>query len=573
MIILSVFAFFAGVVTILSPCILPILPIILSGSVNGSHKKAFGIVGGFVISFTFFTLFLTTIVRLTGIPSHTLRTLSVIIILLFGISLLIPKFQLLLDQLFVKLNRFVPKNQSGEGFGAGILIGATIGLLWTPCVGPILASVISLALSGSVTAESILITFSYSLGTAIPMLAIILGGQKVLNTIPILSKNSAKIQKIFGVVMILTALAIYFNFDRKFQTFVLDTFPKYGTGLTKIEENQQVLDNINIIGGGGNRLNNLDTLQKSQVNAPEIIEGGEWFNLPQGTESLSIKELKGKVVLVDFWTYTCINCIRTLPYIQSWHEKYEKDGLVIIGVHTPEFEFEKSPDNLRKAISDFKLTYPIIQDNNYSTWKAYDNHYWPAKYLVDKDGYIRYTHFGEGEYDETEKIIQDLLKETGAEVSLKIDNPNYDIESRTPELYLGYGRMGYFATPNQIKEDKYSEYKYPDELAINHFAFQGEWNIESEKSIPKKGSKLALGYEAKNVFLVMKTQNGEGKVKVLIDGKEPTKDQTGKDVVDGEATIAENRLYELVSLEKSGKHTLELEFLDDNIEVYAFTFG
>ena len=579
MLLLIIFAFLAGIVTILSPCILPILPIVLSGSVVGGRKRPLGVVTGFIVSFTFFTLFLTAIVRSFGISASALRNFSVVVIFMFGLALVIPGFQKFTETFFAKLSKFTPKASGKSGFMGGLLIGVSIGLIWTPCVGPILGSVISLALTGEVTGSAAIITLSYSIGTAIPMLAIVYGGRNLLNKVPWLLGNTGKIQKVFGLLMILTAIAIYFNYDRAFQAYVLDKFPNYGTGLTSLEDNEAVNSVLDQFKGGdefnkedmGKPMNEL--LDPEGVSAPELIQGGQWFNLSAGSRSLTLQELRGKVVLVDFWTYTCINCIRTLPYLRNWHDKYSDKGLVIIGVHTPEFEFEKSAENLQKAIDDFRLEYPIMQDNNYSTWRAYNNRYWPAKYLVDKNGRIRYTHFGEGKYDETEQVIQELLLEAGQVVDEKIENLEYNISSRTPELYLGYGRMGFFATPLQLKKDQKSTYTLPEEIAIHHFAYGGNWKVGREFSMPYEGASLVLGFEAKDVFLVMRPIGEEsGRVKAILDGKEVALG-AGEDVSEGIVTIDRDRLYRLLDLEGPGQHYLRLDFLDSNIELYAFTFG
>ena len=506
MLLLLGFAFVAGIVTVLSPCILPILPIILSSSIGG-RAKPYGIVLGFVTSFTVFTLFLTAIVKATGIPADSLRSVSILILFGFGLSLLFPKFQEVLEIMFSKFSRFVPDNSKKSGFGGGFVIGLSVGLLWTPCVGPILASVISLALTGEVTVQAFLITLAYSLGTAIPMFLIMTGGRKVVEKI-----NPVKIQKMFGVIMILTAIGIYFNVDRKFQTWVLDTFPNYGTNLTKFEEKV------------------FEKEEKININtAPELIPGGSWF----GSAPLTIAQLRGKVVLVDFWTYTCINCQRTFPYLRTWHEKYKDQGLVIIGVHSPEFEFEKDPKNLAVAIKDFQLPYPIVQDNDFATLRAYNNRYWQAKYLIDKNGVIRYTHFGEGAYDETEKIIQTLL-----EVEQSIENPKYKVDARTPELYLGLDRRG------------------------NQVVFAGVWDDQAEYTNPKKGASLSLNFEAKEVFLVMNSKDKPAVVKVYLDN-----------VFVKNIVVDSDKLYTILELETAGKHLLKLEFEDDNAELYAFTFG
>lgn len=485
--------------------------------------------------------------------------------------MLIPKFQIFLEILFSKLSQFLPQSQNKTGFGGGIIIGLSLGLLWTPCVGPILASVISLAITGAVTLDAFFITLAYSLGTAIPMFFIMIAGQTALRKAPWLLNNASKIQQGFGILMILTAIAIFFNFDRSFQTFILNTFPNYGTGLTKFEDNPQIQNALQKLSG---EKADEEKVGKAMFDlapegdpAPEIIPGGEWFNSPP----LTLKSLRGKVVLIDFWTYSCINCQRTFPYLKSWWEKYKDKGLVIIGVHAPEFEFEKNPENVKKALKDFGLTYPVVQDNNFETWRAYKNRFWPAKYFIDKDGQLRNTHFGEGDYDESEKIIQELLSETGSDLSqTKINNPEYKIYAQTPESYLGYERMEFLASPDYLVRDALGSYTSPKNLPENQFAFTGDWNVMNQYSNPQKGAGLLLNFSAKNVYLVMRAKSGESKVKVFVDGKQQF---PGKDVKDGIITVNADTLYELVDLPDPGRHILKLEFLDSDTEVYAFTFG
>lgn len=545
--LLVLFAFLGGMVTILSPCILPILPIVLSGSVTGGRERPWGVITGFIASFTFFTLFLSMIVKATNVSADALRTISVVIIAGFGISLLIPAFQMITERLFSRLTRLVPQTGvTRSDFFGGLLIGASLGLLWTPCVGPILASIIALAATSQVTADTIVITAAYAVGTAIPLLAITYGGRSLLTKNPWLVTNTGRIQKAFGLLMIITALGIFFQVDRKFQAYILDRFPNYGAGLTKLEDTSSVR-------------NALQQVQRKEStmesNAPELILGGTWFN----SEPLSIKSLRGQVVLVDFWTYTCINCIRTLPYLKAWHTKYSSKGLTIIGVHTPEFAFEKNPDNVARAIKDFGIEYPVMQDNDYATWNAYANRYWPAKYLVDKNGKIRYTHFGEGDYDETEKVIQELLGQTGP-----IDNPQYHISARTPETYLGNWRIANIASPEEIVQDVATLYSIPPKLARNTFALGGTWTVGYEYAMPATGAKLVFRFDAADVFLVMRPKTGasSGRVRVTLDG----------DFVK-EVNVDADKLYTLIELPIAGEHLLELEFLDTTLELYAFTFG
>ncbi|MEK7591823.1 MAG: cytochrome c biogenesis protein DipZ [Patescibacteria group bacterium] len=583
MILLIAFAFLAGVVTILSPCILPILPIILSSTIGGQNigkSRPTGVVIGFILSFTFFTLFLSTIVKLSGISADILRLISVVVIAGFGVSLLIPQFQVLVERLFSKLAGFMPSSQGRnslpagrQGFGGGLLIGLSVGLLWTPCVGPILASVISLAITGTVTFDAFLITLAYALGTAIPMFLIMLGGQNALRRIPWLFANTANIQKAFGVLMILTAIGIFLNVDRKFQTFIISTFPQYGVGLTKFEDNETIKNKLKMIGGNEVKKEDMgkptfSLPEQKDPKAPELIPGGVWFN----SDPLTLAQLKGKVIIIDFWTYTCINCQRTFPYLKKWYEKYKDQGLVIIGVHSPEFEFEKSEKNLAQAIKDFKLPYPIVQDNDFETWRAYNNHYWPAKYFIDKDGNIRYTHFGEGGYDESEKWIQELLKETGSvDVSGIIKNdPAVQNFARTPESYLGYARLDRFSSPENISENKESLYTVPSVLSANTFAYDGKWTVMSEYANPQKNSRLLFNFDAKEVYLVMRPKKDTARIKVLVDGKEQ---YFGEDTKEGRVTVDSDRLYKLILLPIPGRHTMTLEFEDGNAELFAFTFG
>lgn len=576
MILLIAFAFLAGIITILSPCILPILPVVLSGSVGSGKRKPLGIVTGFILSFTFFTLFLSTIVRSTGIPADALRSISIVIILVFGFSLLLPQFQKWMELLFSKLSSKASVQGVHEGFGGGLLIGLSLGLVWTPCVGPIIASVITLAATSDVSFAAFLITLAYAIGTAIPMFAIMYGGRGILQRVPWLLPNTTRIQKVFGVLMILTAIGIFLNIDRKFQTYILDTFPQYGVGLTQIEDNQVVKNQLDKLfqknaekSTTGKPMNEVSG-QKSPK-APEIIPGGNWFN----TRPLTMQGLKGKVVLIDFWTYSCINCQRTFPYLREWHAKYKDKGLVIIGVHSPEFAFEKEEKNVAEALKDFNLTYPVVQDNDFATWQAYENRYWPAKYLIDKDGVIRYTHFGEGEYEETEKMIQDLLQETGQPVNMDVTKEQESIDhgNISPETYLGSLRMEYLVGIGKAGIGP-QQFVLAENVPVNQFSLGGGWLIQTEHAKANQNAVIVYNFTAEKVYLVMNPGQTPGKVKVFINGKVANNKNAGKDVKDGIVTVDRDRLYELIDLKgKTENHLLRLEFLTPGIEAFAFTFG
>ncbi|HYD35739.1 MAG TPA: cytochrome c biogenesis protein DipZ [Vitreimonas sp.] len=577
MIILVTFAFLAGVVTILSPCILPVLPIILSGSVGDGHRRPLGIVAGFVLSFTFLTLALSSLVKATGVSPDWLRLLAVGVIAVFGVALLLPQVQVVMEKLFSRLSTLLPRQNTQDGFIAGMIVGVSLGILWAPCVGPILAAVITLALTSEVTFLAVIITLAYALGTGLPMLAITYGGRALLQRVPWLLRNTARIQKGFGVVMIAIAVALFMNWDRQFQTWVLSTFPGYGVGLTRFEATPQVEEQLRRLDGTqapdqtgdqfGFRL--PQSLSQPGKPAPDVTEGGSWLN----SAPLSLAELKGKVVLIDFWTYSCINCIRTLPYLRGWHEKYADQGLVIIGVHTPEFEFEKKTTNVEMAIADFELKYPVVQDNEFKIWKAYENRFWPAKYLIDAQGNIRYFHSGEGAYDETEAAIQFLLKEAGSSsVSNSLTEsaePSFH-RYQTPETYLGYVRHQFFANSFDLKKDGVKGYQAVP-LDTHYWTLDGQWRITREYTEPVQApATLRLQFTGKEVYLVMGADHPT-EFLVKVNGQLQF---LGEDVSpDGKGSVAEHRLYKLVkSPELLENATLEL-VLSPGIKAFAFTFG
>lgn len=588
MTILLIFAFLAGIVTVLSPCILPVLPIVLSGSVGEGKKRPLGIIAGFITSFTFFTLFLSTIVTRTGISADALRTFSVLVVIVFGLSLLIPAFTKQLEKLFTLFSRFGPSSQA-HGFGGGFAIGLSLGLVWTPCVGPILASVISLAITGTVTGSAFLITLAYAIGTGLPMLAITYGGRNLLQKSPWLLQNTQKIQKGFGVVMIATGLAIFFNVDRTFQTWVLEKFPSYGVGLTRFEDNELVKSQLEELNSNpkeddmGKPLFDVQE-EANYPTAPELIGGTNWLN----SEPLTLEDdLRGKVVLIDFWTYSCINCIRTFPYVTSWYEKYKDSDFVIVGVHSPEFEFEKNPDNVTAAMEEYGITYPVVQDNDFKIWRAYNNRYWPAHYLIDKNGKIRYTHFGEGKYQETENKIRELLGEEPISEGVGESALSQFTSRRfqTQETYLGYLRAESYTTQNQIETDKEKDYQLSRDLPEDAVGLSGNWTVADEyveagtPSETEEMPSLTLNFQAQKVHLVMDApeqakSSGSAYVEVLLDGQPLNQKYWTQDMDEkGRIQIEAAKKYDILDLgEDYGRHLVTLKF-SPGIQAFAFTFG
>lgn len=552
MIILLAFAFVSGLVTIAAPCIWPLLPIILSASTTGGKRKPMGITLGIILSFAFFTLTISYLVKIIPFDPNILRFFAVVVIGILGLTLIVPKLSQIFEGWVSRLSssvgtkvqaRSLPAGR--QGFKSGLVTGLALGLVWSPCAGPILATIATLAATRTVNLEIVLVTLAYVAGVGVPLFVFALAGSWFFTKSKVLSKYTGRIQQVFGVIMILTAIGIYTNYDKVLQARLLDAFPSYSRFLFDLESNEKVKEQLDMLKKKKEEMerDNLDNLGR----APEFAGIFKWL----GTEPLTIQQLRGKVVLVDFWTYTCINCIRTLPHIVSWHEKYKDQGFVVIGVHTPEFEFEKKTENVLQAMKQYNIRYPVAQDNDYKTWRAYDNQYWPAKYLIDKDGNIRYTHFGEGAYEETEANIQKLLVEKGTKVSTKIDTlPDQTPQGmQTPETYLGSLRMNR---------------KAPDEkgLPLHYFSLNGDWKTEDEYSQSGKKSSLTLHFYASTVFLVMNPTKGNGKVKVFLDGK-----------LIKTITLDKDRLYELVKLTKKEGHILKLEFLNEGIKIFAFTFG
>ncbi len=613
MAILIAFAFLSGIITILSPCILPVLPVVLSGGVGGGKGRPFGVVAGFVASFTVFTLTLSTIVQALGIPVDAMRWVAVVLIIGFGAMILVPWLR---DRFEMFASRVANLGQKGTssavqaagtsartGFWTGIPVGLGLGLIWTPCVGPIMASVISLAITQRVDGGSVIITLAYTLGTSIPMLAVMIGGRALLNRVPSLTRNASKIQKAFGVIMILVGVAIGLGWDRQFQAAVLKALPNYGAGLTSIETTAPVQNALKArnstgaamaatgtplpAGGAANRVFTgapEEPLAKGIPGdyglAPEFITRGPWFNtrgVAPGTAgsaagpspALTLADLRGKVVIVDFWTYSCVNCVRTIPYLKAWYDAYKDKGLVIVGVHTPEFEFEKNPSNVARAIKELGVGWPVVQDNDYAQWNAYSNLYWPAHYFMDARGRVRYFHFGEGEYADSERVIQALLSEAGATVGGIVSKPGPAIDTDTPETYLGYERARGFASAVKPVPDAAVRYSPAGTPSNGQWSLAGEWTIAKDHISTGSSGVLELGFRARNVFLVIEPMRAGGKIAVFLDGKASS---DTPDVKNGVLMARESRLYQLVGLASSGPHVLRLR-VESGLKLFAFTFG
>jgi cytochrome c biogenesis protein CcdA/thiol-disulfide isomerase/thioredoxin len=592
MAVLLAFAFLSGVITILSPCILPVLPIVLAGGSSGGKARPFGVIAGFVVSFSFFTLALSAIVQALGVPADAMRYVAIALITLFGVVMLVPRLR---DAFDLAVSRIASRGGVGKapskpkaGFWGGIPVGLSLGLVWTPCVGPIMASVISLALTQKVDGGSIFVTLAYTFGTAIPMLAIMLGGRALIAKVPGLQKRAGAIQRVFGVVMILMGVALAFQWDRQIQTAILKAFPSYGSGLTAIEGLAPVKKALaarsgspgaqaiaasasGVFSGAPADSTGTDALGDYGA-APAFVAAGPWFNtlaatagIPAQSAALDLASLRGRVVLVDFWTYSCINCIRTIPYLKSWYEAYKDKGFVI------EFAFEKVSTNVSRAMRDLGVTWPVVQDNDYSQWNAYANKYWPAHYLIDAKGRVRAWHFGEGDYAGTEAQIRELLAEAGTTLNAGlVSAPAPALAAITQETYLGYERGKGFASAVEPLPDKAIDYRPARVPATGEWNLKGQWTIAGQYITPASAGSLWLGFDAKDVYVVAEPAGvGGGSIAAFVDGA-PAADTS--DLRGGNVNPDSSRLYHIVALPSGGSHVLRLD-VKGKLRLFSFTFG
>src|SRR5712692_8819385 len=447
----------AGVITAVSPCILPVLPIVLAGGASSeSRRRPFAIVGGVVASFTTFTLAAAALLSALGLPQDLLRNVAIGLLFVLAATLVFPRLAILLERPFAFLSR-----RRGGDLGGGFLLGTSLGLVFVPCAGPVLATVTVLGAQHRVGLDTVLLTLAYAVGVAIPMLLVALGGQRASRR---LRAGGPAFRRVMGVVLAGAAIAIVFNLDRSLQTHL----GGYTNALQKhVELTKGAQKRLKELRGGGSAFA-AATATGSRLpdlgRAPDFRGISHWLNTPTG-RPLTLAGLRGKVVLVDFWTYSCINCLRTLPYLKAWDARYRSRGLTILGVHTPEFAFEHDLGNVRTAVKRLGVRYPVALDNSYGTWKAYSNNYWPADYLVDQAGRVRDVHFGEGNYAQTERNIR-LLLEAGKTRALPQAGRDADrtpTELRTPESYLGYLRIGnYMGSP--LRTDRRATYRFPASL-------------------------------------------------------------------------------------------------------------
>ena len=554
MIVLVPIAFAAGVITAFTPCILPVLPIVLAGGGTGSRRRPYAIAAGLVVTFTAFLLAGAWLWGLLGIDEKHQIQIGAAMLLLLAVILVVPQLAELLERPFALLTR----RRTGD-LGGGFLLGASLGLVFVPCGGPVLAALSANAATDRVGAWVVVIALAYALGAAVPLLAIAYGSRRIAMNF---RQNAPLVRIGAAAFMAAGALVIYNGWAESLQTKV----PGYAKWVQDaVEGNSAASQRLDRLSGrttpaftaGRDRLASrlVEVPLKDYGQAPDLEDISGWIN----SKPLSLESLRGKVVLVDFWTYSCINCLRTLPYLESWDKRYRSRGLVIIGVHTPEFGFEHDLGNVRDAVRRLKVRYPVALDNDYGTWKAYANNYWPAHYLIDQQGNVREVHIGEGDYAKTDHNIR-LLLEAGAHRPLPKDLVERDRtprELRTPETYLGYLRIqNYVGSP--LRTDRAATYSFPSGLDLDTFAYAGTWTVEGERIVAGEKARLRLRFTAQKVHLVL---GGRGSLAVEVDGK-PVET----------VRVDSDRLYTLASFPRPRNGVLDLRF-SPGLSAYAFTFS
>ena len=581
-------AFLAGIVTAISPCVLPVLPVAMAGAVTGGRRRPVGVVVGFVITLVVFTLALTEALAAIGLSASSQRNLGVVLLVGFGLTMVIPAFGDRLSGALAPLTRLggrLPRD--GEGFFGGILMGAGLGLVWAPCAGPVFSAIAAANATGTGGAEKWVVLFTYALGAAVPMLAIMFGGQKLANR---LKPRALAVRAGMGVLLVASGALIFTGLDTRFTAWIVDSVPGYTESLQAAERSGGATDALADLQGRNAsdavaastptpRPKPARTTPATQVavnlpvygDAPELAGITNWYN-DAGTPH-TLAKLRGRVVLIDFWTYSCVNCIRTLPHLRELDTTYRDKGLTILGVHTPEFAFEKDPNNVRTAIRDLGVTWPVALDPDYGTWNAWGNRYWPAEYLIDRDGKVRAFKFGEGNYDKTEDEVRMLLAETGARTKTVPETGPTGSKPLTPESYLGAARMERFDATPAIVAGTPLRYTAPDSLPTDHLAYSGTATVRDEEVEAGADFAIDLTFQAQRVFLVL---GGDGKPlvgQVLLDGRPIPPKLAGPDVgANGRLVVTDHRLYQLVDLGTHGSGRLSIK-LAPGTRAYAFTFG
>ncbi|MNM61546.1 Thiol-disulfide oxidoreductase YkuV [compost metagenome] len=584
---LLVLAYLGGVLTLLSPCILPVLPFVFARSDRPFLRSGLPLLIGMALMFAVVASLAAVGSQWVAQANQIGRWIALVVMAMFALALLWPAFanRLLspLQRLGVRLSASADEGRAGVG--TSLLIGVATGLLWAPCAGPILGLILTgAALQGANVGTSGLL-LAYALGAATSLaLALWIGGR----VFAVLKRHLGAgewIRRGLGVAALLAVVAIAMGWD----TGVLTRLSTVSTA--RLE--QGLLDALpgQAPAAGGSMM--MMAADDSAMPAlpvegtlPSLAGATGWLNSPP----LDAQALRGKVVLVDFWTYSCINCLRAMPHVREWAERYRDHGLVVIGVHAPEFAFERDVRNVQRAVDDLKVSYPVAIDNDFAIWRGFNNRYWPAHYFIDAQGQIRAHHFGEGNYAQSEQIIRQLLREAGntlpgdgaPAMTMEAARDGVEREAdmnnlKSPETYLGRARAENFASPGGLYAGRAADYRVPATLKLNQWALDGRWTVgEEDAQLQQAGGRIAFRFHARDLHLVLAPQDTGKPVrfKVRIDGQMPGASAGGDVSADGSGQVDGNRLYQLIRQDGAvQERTFEIEFLDPGVRAYAFTFG
>jgi cytochrome c biogenesis protein CcdA/thiol-disulfide isomerase/thioredoxin len=584
--ILFLLAYLGGVLTIVSPCILPVIPFVLARADHPFLRNGLPMLIGMALAFAVVASLASVAGGWVVSANQYGRMAALALLAVFGLTLLFPE---LADRLMrplvavgARLSASADQSQDASLF-TPLLLGVATGFLWAPCAGPVLGLILTGAALQGASVRTTLLLLTYAAGAATSLALALLVGGRVFAAMKRSIGAGEWIRRGLGAAVLIAIVAIALGLDTGFLTNV-----SLG-GTTALE--QSLLDklrpNEKTAMSGGPAMTRTPSSGQAEAELPiedlkpSLAGAQEWLN----SKPLSIEELKGKVVLVDFWTYSCINCLRSIPYVRAWAEKYRDHGLVVIGVHAPEFAFERNVGNVKKAVETFKIDYPVAIDNDYTIWRAFENEYWPAHYFIDANGKVRHHHFGEGEYDESERVIQKLLAEAGNKniptgtvavngSGAEAASAKADVDS--PETYIGYDRSNHFISPGGVVQDESHLYA-AGEPQLNEWSLVGKWTVGNERAqLDEKDGRIVYRFHARDLHLVLGPSGESGNIRfrVMIDGKPPG-EAHGMDIdADGNGVVTTQRLYQLIRAPGPVvDRTFEIEFLDPGVQAYAFTFG
>ncbi|TQF73834.1 cytochrome c biogenesis protein DipZ [Rhodococcus spelaei] len=578
--------FLGGLITGISPCILPVLPVIFfSGAQNartresarspevagdvliaappptrsvGEALRPYRVIAGLVLSFSVFTLAGSALLTLLHLPQDAVRWAGLVVLTLIGLGLIFPRVEHLLERPFARL----PQRQVGAG-KSGFGLGLALGVLYVPCAGPVLAAIVVAGATGQIGLQTVALTLSFAIGAALPLLIFALAGRRVAERVSAFRNHQRQIRVVGGLLMIALAVGLVFNLPAVLQRAI----PDYTGGLQdKVAGSSQVQEKLNlggIVTDQNRELSNCSSDAATLENcgtAPDITGITGWLNTPGGAP-IDLTSLRGKVTLVDFWAYSCINCQRAIPHVVDWYNTYRDAGLEVIGVHTPEYAFERVESNVAAGAAGLHIDYPIALDTNYSTWTNYRNSYWPAEYLIDATGTVRHIKFGEGDYDVTENLIRQLLRDANPSAPLPASSTASDSTpqaSTTPETYLGVGKVVNYGGGGAYDQGA-ATFDYPASLPADSFAYRGQWSLDYQGATAESDtSSIALNYHARNVYLVV---GGAGTATVTRNGKSTTVPISGPPT-----------LHQIVAADTTQAGRLEVT-LSQGLQAFSFTYG